>query len=905
MKNVARFLISAFLLFTFVLNILPCGPSYITPIFDKKYAPDNPYQNFAAGKLGIVKPSYHRIVLLAAYRYLNDGSFTQPEQQALIDVWNADFNNKPFEDSNAVNEAIKKWIEKRKEVVGKEEKTPEIYVERDYGSYDFFPNCTKNAFETATQTLSDRLTSNGSDDKNIKEWINGQDTVFQNCAGGKTLPDAVSAEMSDWLQKDRAYQIAAAEFYATNYDAAKIRFSEIAQDNNSPWQEVSEYLVGRTLIRQASLTKDKAKTDLYYSEAEQTLQAVASRGGKYSEDGEKLLGLIKYRLHPKERVRELAQKLTYQGNSNFRQDLIDYYWLLDKFEKEILEAEEKRKAAELANLENANLPVNTTGSNTTNWEELNEKRENGEILTIYFTDIQGGNTNAGNYKYYNFKPDITLDEAVMTISNDIGRQLNSEEIQKLKTDIEEAKKQREYYLSPNYRLGRQIQDGYEGGYYGEEKTSLSLLPAFLRNDDLTDWLFTYQIQNAEAYLYSLSKYRQTGADIWLMTAISKADKSSTDLNYLLESAKKVPTTSPAYPTVAYHLARVLLGQGKTAEAKKYLDEIIKTPLDIPISSWNQFLSLRMNLSETLDEFLKYSQRKPFAFDWDGESATIDEIIAEQKSWYNPETYTDQTREEYEREVEDRYKDMKVWQDRLMFDYQTVQTMNIHFPLSVLVEAEKSPALPEYLREKFALAIWTRAAILGDFATAEKIAPELVKFHPEFEDSLKQVSLAKTPVGKQNAVLYFMLKNPIVSPFIEDGMGKTDNTFEMWDANDWWCAPYDEVYDEQTGQALPISSVLRPSFLTAAQSAKGIAERKKIAEMEDAPKYLAAKVLEWQKRSPLDKRIPESLYIIYQANGWTKYGCGNDEELQQQIGNLMRKKYPNSEWTKKLDSEDEN
>ena len=153
MKNIFRLLISTVLLIAFVSNILPCGPAFVTPIFQYKNAPDNPYQNFAAGKLGILKPTYHRIVLLAAYRYLNGGGFSQPEQNALVEVWNADFNNKDFENKDAINEAIKKWVEKRKEVVGKEEKTPEIYAEREYGGYNFFPNCTKNAFETATETL--------------------------------------------------------------------------------------------------------------------------------------------------------------------------------------------------------------------------------------------------------------------------------------------------------------------------------------------------------------------------------------------------------------------------------------------------------------------------------------------------------------------------------------------------------------------------------------------------------------------------------------------------------------------------------------------------------------------------------------------------------------------------------
>ena len=39
----------------------------------------------------------------------------------------------------------------------------------------------------------------------------------------------------------------------------KEHFGEIAQDTESPWQETADYLVARTLIRQASLTKSHEK----------------------------------------------------------------------------------------------------------------------------------------------------------------------------------------------------------------------------------------------------------------------------------------------------------------------------------------------------------------------------------------------------------------------------------------------------------------------------------------------------------------------------------------------------------------------------------------------------------------------------------------------------------------------
>lgn len=91
---------SFFLLIVFFINSLPvalaCGPSYISPVFDYKYAPENPYRNFASGKLGIVKPTHRRVVLFAAYRYLTGGGFSADEQKGLIEVWNAEFSNRPL-----------------------------------------------------------------------------------------------------------------------------------------------------------------------------------------------------------------------------------------------------------------------------------------------------------------------------------------------------------------------------------------------------------------------------------------------------------------------------------------------------------------------------------------------------------------------------------------------------------------------------------------------------------------------------------------------------------------------------------------------------------------------------------------------------------------------------------------
>lgn len=860
MKTASRFLVSLVLTFAFLTNALPCGPSYISPLFTLHGAPEHPYRDYAAGKIGIVKPEFHRSVLLAAYRWINGAGLNAEQQKAMIDVWNADFNNKDYIDSD-VTEAVKAWVEKRKAVAGKEEKLPTIYVEREYGGYDFFPNCTKNAFEIAGETLAARVSSHGAENKDVRTWLAGQDAVFSNCSGGKTMPANLPIGSPEWLQKDRAYQTAAASFYSLDYETAKQGFREIAQDYDSPWRETADYLVARTLIRQASLSKESAKTKTYYLEAEEHLNRF-SGSAKFGDSAERLLGLIKYRIHPEQRVRELGQQLSGGGSSDFRQDVIDYTWLLDKFESRALEERAKQK-------EKDRPPKNTETIITSN--SIANAYSNGP----YFPGDPAANAAIANAIN-------AAANAAATAANMAANAANT---------ASNAK-------PPTY----EIEHGYEGGYWSEEKPTLSILPEFLRQEDLTDWLFTYQIPDMESYLYSLKRYKATSTDLWLMTALSKAKPASTELTSLIDAANRTSRSSLAFPTIAFHAARIQIELGKQVEAKKLIDEMLGRASELPISSVNEFMKLRQSVTETLDDYLRYSLRRPFAFDHDAGTGTIAEFIEESKSYFDPE-YHKQGKEAYEAEIDKEYATELLWENRLMLSDETINVMNQFFPTSVLLATEKSDVLPDYLKERFAMAIWTRAAILNDAVTMAKIAPSVVKHHPELSEQVNAVTKAVGPNARQNAVLAVLVKNPMLTPMLEDGLGRTENEVNSWDSNDYWCEPYDEVYDEESQDMVGRDKLKRPKFLTAAQIAAASTERSKLKKLGDAPKYLGEQVLQWARRSPNDKRIPEALYMMIEANGWTKYGCGNNEELRDQLARLLKTRYANSEWAKKLASEE--
>lgn len=877
----------------FILNVIPCGPSYITPVFDIRKSPEIPFENFAAGQIGVVRPTFSRAVLFAAYRYLNGGGFTSEEQKALVEVWRADFNNRDFRD-DSVDEAVKEWIETRKSVVDKDEKFPDIYIAREYGGYDFFPNCTKNAFETAFETLSDRINLYGTADLAVKDWVKAQDVVFSNCSKGQQLPQDAPQGSPQWLQKDRSYQIAAAAFYSMEYDDAKARFSAIANDPESPWSETADYLVARTLIRKASLAKTEDIAKPLYEEAGQHLRRFVSSSGKFSDSSEKLLALIKYRVNPEERVRELANQLAYYGgNQNFRQDLIDYTWLMDKFESKALQDEDDRLRSQAEAETNSNKSDVVQKDDSAWNEDAFQKRIRGETLNFFIEVNDSGassNTNtAGTSKMFTFASDRSIEEIRENVEQSIGRQLTTDEIRM----IENAK-------SESYRLKTSFRSRTDRGdqYSGEVKVSLKLLPEFLREDEVTDWLFAYQIVDTDAYLYSLSKYKQSATELWLMTALSKATSTSVEVTRLLGAASRVSRTSPAFPTIAYHTARLHYEQGKTAEARRMIDDVLALPAELPVSSINLFNALRQKMSSTLDDYLRFALRRPFAFDFDGTLGSIDEFVAEQKKWFDPD-YNKEGREAYEQKVEDEFRNERLWQDRQMFDYRTVRTVNQYFPQSVLIDAYRSPALPEYLKERFAVAIWTRAALLKDNATADRFARELMSHHPELAEQIRSLMAASTPTAREDAVLYFMVKNPLLTPFVEDGLGKTDNDAEVWDINDWWCEPSDSVYDEEVGDLVELSSYLKPGFLTRAQIETAARERASLKTVGDAPRYLANSVLAWARRSPNDRRVPEALYLMHKANGWSKWGCGSNFDLQKELGDILRRRYPSSNFTQMM------
>jgi hypothetical protein len=299
----------ALLILAVPLELPGCGPFLPEAVFHLKVDPEAP-KDFAAGKLGILQPTYERLYQVIAYRHLSGAGLNLAEQEAISPgPREAVLATEPPEPRNP-------WLAARNQVPGIKpldniDAYREIKKEGFYGSY---LNCNDDAFRTATATLQRWRGKPGEMD-----WIASQDLVFADCSHGAAIPPPSSLPQ---LRADRAYQIASAKFYSEQYDAARQDFQTIAGDASSPWRNIAPYLATRCLIRAGKL--DQAAAELQHIAGDPALS-------RWQASAKGLLNFVRIRQHPAERMHELALALVKPDSQDtIDQDLIDYRALFDQ-----------------------------------------------------------------------------------------------------------------------------------------------------------------------------------------------------------------------------------------------------------------------------------------------------------------------------------------------------------------------------------------------------------------------------------------------------------------------------------------------------------------------------------------------------------------------------------------------
>jgi hypothetical protein len=317
MKRPHKLILSALTLTLFFGYARPCSFPDDELIFVQRYGPDAPYDTFTKGRLGVILPTYRVRNLVVAYRYLAGTPLTPSEQDA----------------ANAVEKYYNSY--------GSDDSNPDPKTQRNVPGQDYqsFTNCLADAFENARKTIADRQKTYGPNNPEVLAWNEAQTAVFSNCAGPGTIPPPAPANASLWLKQDRAYQIAAANFYALNYDTAIAEFREIAADKASPWHTIAPYLVARAMLRRAFMSYQfgnsptlpqmiEADDRIYdnLTEVEHQLDSIIANPALQSIHAAAghLRDIVEARLHPTTQAAVLANRLSHPSSeADFRQNLID------------------------------------------------------------------------------------------------------------------------------------------------------------------------------------------------------------------------------------------------------------------------------------------------------------------------------------------------------------------------------------------------------------------------------------------------------------------------------------------------------------------------------------------------------------------------------------------------------
>lgn len=315
-------------------TLYDCGPFLPQTLFIDPAGPDFPRENFHRGQLGILQSTFWSQDLVIAYRYLEGVGLNSTEVRS--------FFPRPLPASAIEKTPLNIWYATRKKVV-RTGPNPVInqYQEIRQTSPRFYfsqyLNCTDDAFLVAAKTLDERLTRFGTGAPAIKEWVQAQDRVFSNCSGPQNIPSPANPELGHLSMVDRAYQIAAANFYAGNYDTAQKEFEEIAKDASSPWSRIAPYLVARTLIRKATAKSSVGSTDTAtLALAEARLEAITHdpRLASIHPAAERLLPYVRARLNPEQQLVNLSNSISKKHlGKELSQEVHDYWYLLSRLRR--------------------------------------------------------------------------------------------------------------------------------------------------------------------------------------------------------------------------------------------------------------------------------------------------------------------------------------------------------------------------------------------------------------------------------------------------------------------------------------------------------------------------------------------------------------------------------------------
>ena len=399
-----------------------------------------------------------------------------------------------------------------------------------------------------------------------------------------------------------------------------------------------------------------------------------------------------------------------------------------------------------------------------------------------------------------------------------------------------------------------------------------------KKSDLADWIFAFQSKGTLDYC--LDKWARTKSTPWLIASLSKCNIGNPRAPELLAAAKKIDPGAAAYPEATFQAARLLMQLGRNAEARSLLDAALLRRSTLPQSTVNQLFSERMCLAASLDEFLKYAPRTAA-------------IISEDDSQEIPN-------------ASEGAPDANAQSKEPYLDSDAIYILNAGLPLTLLEKAADS--LPEPMNSEVAVAVWVRAAVLGNMTIARRIAPVVKRDFPQLNPLIDSYLSADSRDERLFAAVFLILKNPGAEPFVNSGIGRRKDSITDIDnyRGNWWCGYSAEAWRDRrsyaTGDPMPPGTdskgvpIRVPDFLSPADRKARDAEWKELSAIPTAPNYLAIQVIDWVHKRPNDPRLPEALHLVVRA---ARFGCDDTKTrvYAKRAFDLLHRRYPKTSWAK--------
>jgi hypothetical protein len=426
-------------------------------------------------------------------------------------------------------------------------------------------------------------------------------------------------------------------------------------------------------------------------------------------------------------------------------------------------------------------------------------------------------------------------------------------------------------------------------------------PTRANPDPLTDWIDTLRAGSPDALGHAVARWRESGSAAWLVAAMMRVTPGHADEAALVAAASSVSAAAPAYPTLAFHRARLLIREGRLDDARTLTAQMAEHAVTWPPSAVNAVRALQLRLATTFDAWLTAAVRTPVGF------------------------------------ASDLVEDVDTLGASALRDFapDAIDVINERLPLARLVEAAHHRALSPRLQRNVLGAAITRALLVGDVETVRTLDPEVRRAYPELGADLDAWQKVALPEERRFLTTAMLLRYPGLRPFVAAGQRRvtadwskqpptwTDDPLTELDGlrDNWWCAiaPSPKAgtgpaaygayqpglytrYGERVERLVAglyddPAAVPWPAFLNADEKAQTDAEWKRLDAIDAAPDFFGAEVMDWAAAHPGDQRLAEALHRVVRA---TRLGCTTDASgnVSRDAFTLLHKRFPKSEWAKK-------